>query len=106
MATVLYHNSFFSRANKFLTGRAAARQDGQRVGGPAHSGGEAGHRGRGGADLPQQAADPLSRLLPQAADAQRGLLEEVGHRGGPAPRRPAVQVGVVDVDGEQDGVQT
>lgn len=87
------------------TSGGAARQNGQRVGGAVRSGREARHHGRGGADLPQQAADSLCGLLQQAAEALRGLLQEAGHGGG-APRRPAVQVAVVDVDGEQDGVQT
>lgn len=65
-----------------------------------HSGGEAGHYSRGGADLSQQAAHTLSGLFPQAADALRGLLEEVGHRGAPASGHRTIQVTVVDVDCE------
>lgn len=83
-----------------ITSGGASWQDGQRVRGPAHSGGEAGHHGCGGADLPQQAAHALRGLLPQAANALCGLLEEVGHRGRPPASHAAVQVVVVDVDGE------
>lgn len=83
-----------------VTSRGASWQDGQRVRGPAHSGGEAGHYRRGGADLPQQAAHALRGLLPQAANALCGLLEEVGHRGCPPAGHAAIQVAVVDVDGE------
>lgn len=83
-----------------VTSGGASWQDGQWVRGPAHFRGEAGHHGCGGADLPQQAAHALRGLLPQAADALRGLLEEVGHQGCPPAGHAAVQVVVVNVDGE------
>lgn len=89
----------------FLTSRGAAGQYRQGVQGVVHSGGEARHHRRSGADLSQKAADPLSRLFPQAPDPLRGLLEEVGHRGSPASTQASVQISVVNVDGKQDGVQ-
>lgn len=72
--------------------------------------GEARHDGSGRSDLAQQAAHALRGLLPQAAHTLRGLLQQVGHCGATATRARSttalpVQVGVVDVNGKEDGVE-
>lgn len=85
---------------RYITSGGAPWQHRQRVWSSIHSGTEAGNHSRGGADLPQQAAHALGGLLPQAADALRGLFEEVGHRGAWASSQPTVQVAVVNVDGK------